>query len=61
MDYVHEHTLSEPKGPFKGWLTRLLAEAFYLEDEIELPAENHQCPDRPGEINLLQQFTRPYT
>ncbi|GAB4419507.1 MAG: hypothetical protein OHK0056_29700 [Bacteriovoracaceae bacterium] len=43
MDYTHEHSIVEfnTNEPFRGWLTRLLAEAFYLEEEVDLPDIKH--------------------
>ncbi len=60
MDYeAHEYSIAETRGAFKGLLTRLLSEAFYLEEETEIPEEIE--PNIWKKVQFLSQYTKPFT
>lgn len=64
MDYTHEHSIAEVNvnEPFRGWLTRLLAEAFYLEEEeMEIPEDYPTKKQLEIErANFLQQYAKSF-
>jgi len=58
MDYIYEHSIAEVSEPFRGWLIRLLAEVFYLEEETEIPEKNHRIRENGPDVHLLNQYAK---